>query len=280
MNNRTVGQFPISIASSLALEGSLAIHPDIEKPKLHLIEYESLWINIKTLFRNALGSLSKEDAVMVVPKDIANTIFEEMSIIEDIVKEKTNGKVSVVFYYSNYKNLEKHFKIASIRMDNTEKQKEYTNIQNHTLKILFDKETKEPTHLIKGFELYIKNDNPKKTLIITHYPIDLLSYKEFSMLALLESHTGKVLKQAEWYKKFYEGKELVRIPFIPLFLQVFGDKETFRPLQIQVRKDILEMANKYNFSSITTYDKVRYAIENGIKNEYSKELLLNALEKW
>ena len=124
-SNRTLGQFPLSIATSLAIEAAFGIYPDRPETKEPILKYNTLWINIRTLFRNILGAMEKGDAGRVQPPMLAITLSEEMTFIRDIIKEGTNNSVNVVFYYSNYSNIETHFKHSVIRMDNTDKQKEY-----------------------------------------------------------------------------------------------------------------------------------------------------------
>lgn len=57
---RTKGQFPISIATSLALEGLFGILEDNKDPNPPWPDYTDLIINVRTLFRNLLGSIEDE----------------------------------------------------------------------------------------------------------------------------------------------------------------------------------------------------------------------------
>lgn len=272
IEGRTVGKFPISIASSLGLEGGLGIYPDTPIVKAPLLEYDQLWINLRTIFRNIMGALDKDVAASIMSPTIVGTMLEEMEMMENVIREYTNNKVKVVFYYSNYKNLDVHFKLGVPRVDNTEKQKEYTAIHNQTIRLLFENQKSNPSHDIRVFDLALRLKEPVKAMIITHYPIDLLSSKEFSKLVLLESHTGKILDKASWYLKYYEGKTLAQIPFNDVFIRVFGDNSSFRPMAIGIRKEILEIASKYHWSSVSTHDKLLYGIGQ-MKNHYSRDIL-------
>lgn len=276
---RVLGTFPISIATSLAIEGGLGVHPENGDTKNYFKEINSLWINLRTLFRNFYNAIDKDAAPRINPRDIADGLLEEMEMIKTIVGEKTNNQVKVIFYYSNYQDLASHFKLAVLRTDNTPKQLDFAHTQEVVIKYIFEMESRNPTHDIRGFKLHLKNDRPDKSLIITHYPIDLLSSGEFIKLSLLESHTGKVRQKNEWWKKFCNGKDLIRIPFTPITLQIFGDNELFKPLEPGIRKTILEMAEKYSWSQLTTYDKIKYGIES-MKDIYARKRILDAMTKW
>ena len=275
MSSRTIGQFPLSIATSLAMEAAFGIYPDRPETKEPILKYDTLWVNVRTIFRNIMGSLEKEFADRVTPPMLANTLNEEMMFINDVIKERTNNATTVVFYYSNYIDIEKHFKHGVVRMDNTPKQKEYTALHNQTIKILLDSNE----HIgIKIFNLELHgNHKDLNALIITHYAIDLLSDHIFKKLTLLESHTGHFKEKSQWNSKFSgDTKLLNQIPFNSCFIRIFGDDTTFRPFTIKTRNDIIEIAKKYNWSSVSTKDKIRYGIQQ-LMNPYEKEIILSML---
>ena len=67
LESREKGQLPISIASSLAIESALGIMESDEpgyKPPASppLLDYDAIWINLRTLFRNLHGSMNRVDA--------------------------------------------------------------------------------------------------------------------------------------------------------------------------------------------------------------------------
>lgn len=269
---RVIGQYPISIATSLAIEAACGIHLEIIVDKAPILAYQELWINIRTLYRNIMGSLDKDTLLGVVPINLADALGQEMDTIVSIIGDVTNGKTKVIYYVSNYKDIETKYKVGVIRRDNTDKQKEYTEIQTQTIKLLL----KAHPDNILVFDLKLKSDKQVKTLLLSHYPYDLLSSKSFGSLSLLESHTGSIKEKSQWYSKYYNGKDLVRIPFREDFIQVFGDKETFRPMNNEVRNQIIELAEKYKWSSITTHDKILYSV-NTLKDHYFRKILLSIL---
>ena len=56
MSSRTIGQFPLSIATSLAMEAAFGIYPDRPETKEPILKYDTLWVNVRTIFRNIMPS--------------------------------------------------------------------------------------------------------------------------------------------------------------------------------------------------------------------------------
>lgn len=279
IDGRSVGQYPLSIATSLAIESAFGVHPEIKVTKPPIQDYDELWINARTLFRNLIGSITSEGIRTVTSQELKSAIFDEMQMIDSLVSEQTGGRVKVIHYISNYADIESNYPHATIRRDNTPKQKEYSQL----LEKVFTALLKEvPPGYVRTFKLKLVPDASKpmdvarmkaiKALILTHYAFDLLSYKNFGSLTLLESHTGAIKDRSQWYTKYYQGKELSMIPFREDLIQVFGDNETFRTHDPKLRRDIVEIAKKYKWSSVTTYDKIRYGIDS-MKNPYAQAVM-------
>jgi hypothetical protein len=266
--NRAVGQYPLSVATSLAIESACGIHEEIKVPSPPILKYEQLWINVRTLFRNFLGSLDKETVKGVQAPDISLSLMEEMEQIQQIIRDTTGGRCEVVFYVSQYAGLESRFRHAVLRADSTPRQKEYTAIQHQTLELMF----KNYPNTMQGFQLKIKPRIPSTAMIITHYAYDLSAHDEFRKLVLLESHTGAIKEFAQWYTKYYEGKSLSMIPFREDFLQIFGDAETFRPFDPKLRKELIDIAVKYKWTAVTTKAKILYGIDT-LQNPFWKATL-------
>lgn len=276
MNNtssRMVGALPLSIATSIALEHLFGITSEANpEPKPKSIQnYREFWINLKTLYRNLHGALDKESSKIVLPNELATTLREEMEMISSLVNEYSLGVTRVIYYVSNYEGLDKKFKSAQIRTDVTENQKAYSSLMRLTLDKLLKEVSNNDNLEVRLFLLKIRpTNNNTKTLILTHIAYDLVSHTNFGSLTLVESHTGAIKDRDKWYTKYYDGKELSMIPFIEALLPVFGDNEFFKPLSKQARMDILEIANKYHWSAVTTREKLLYGIDT-IKNPYLKE---------
>ena len=67
-STRAVGYFPLSIASSLALEGALGIHPDHPAGSKVLKDFNGHMVNIKTLFRNYYEAIGKDNIPNILCK--------------------------------------------------------------------------------------------------------------------------------------------------------------------------------------------------------------------
>lgn len=250
--NRTLGLYPLSVATSLAIESANGVHPEIVVETPPIREYGELWVNMRTLFRNFVRCLPK-DAIRGIPAvEVAHALLQEQEQIVQTVPCK------VVFYLSNYAGMEHKYPHAVLRADSTENQRLYTALQADALQALLEM---QPPHKVEGFELKLSSPARVKTAIITHYPYDLLSWRHFGELTLLESHTGAFKERAQWYTKYLNGKELPVMPFREDLIQLFGDAEHFRPGDPRLRRELCELVKKYHWSAITTYDKILYAVE-------------------
>lgn len=272
---RTIGQFPLSIATSLAFESLVNIHPELKHKHVPITEYPRIWVNLRTLYRNLMGALESDARSMATDVDLANAIHQEMEVIENVVHDYSD-RCEVKFYVSNYKGIEGKYPHAVIRRDNTELQKHFTALLELTLKRVLEMEG-QPGHNVQDprvsvFDLKLQPKQHGKTLILTHIPYDLCSEKAFGELVLLESHTGAIKERAQWYTKFLNGKELPMIPFREDMLQIFGDAETFRPGDPKLRRELIDVATKYRWTAVTTRDKIVYGIET-IRNPFFKSVL-------
>ena len=269
--DRAVGeQFPLSIATELAIESACGIHPEIKVRSAPILEFGEFWVNCRTLFRNFMGALEPDVARGVLPVHIAQTLITEMDTIEHAIEHYSSGRCKVVFYLSNYKDMERHYRHARVRADNTDKQKSYRATMNSTMENLLQMIPER----IRGFDLHIGGREQHNTvaLILTNYAFDLVSHDKFKDLVLLESHTGNIKERAQWYTKYHNGKELSMMPFREDLLQIFGDSETFAPLDIKLRKSLIDIAVTKRWSATTTTDKIRSNIKE-MPNQFAAGLV-------
>lgn len=269
---RAVGQYQLSIATSLAIESLMGIHPEIVVKSLPLNHYKELWVNIRTLFRNLIGSLHKDAVYQVHPVELGDALIYEIDAIRHIIADGSRGKTKIVFYMSEYKDFEHKYPYASLRSDNTPKQHDYTNLQDKTLEVVIASEPEA----FKVFKRKLKTTNKADAAIITHIAYDLLSRYQFHNLTLLESHTGVFKTPDMWYTKYYNGKDIPFMPFHEELLQVFGDSEHFRPMDIRLKRDLVELAKEFRWSSVTSIDRIKSNVAS-MKNPVSKETMKNIL---
>lgn len=278
LSSRTISGFPISVGTGLALESIFtkqiaSIDPERVIPqKVNILDYEYFFVNLATLFRNLMGSLTKEDSARVLPRELSQVMLQEMELIQDLVATESLNRTKTYFYISKYNNIHSHLKHVSFRVDSTEKQKIFKHLQNETINLVL-KETKENSY-IKVFDNDIIPPTKSKALILTHIAFDLLSSDKFKELHLIESHTGILKKKQDWNTKYYEGKQLVNIPFNKVFIRVFGDSEIFKPMDIKLRRSVMELAQNQRWTGLTTKDKIRHDINEYMANPYFREVLL------
>lgn len=256
---REKGAVPISIGTALAVEGALGTYPD--RPVITpapLLKYQEVWFNVHTLFRNLTGAVTAEQRNGLLPGDIVPALNEDILGAAAAIEAGSGGQVKAVFYLNEYRSLARKFPHAHLKTPSTPAQVDFAQLQRNTLR-LFLKET--PPVAIKRFDVDLEGIHPK-SLIVTHYPVDLLSRYRFNGLDLLESHSGNIKKPSQWNTKLgiKDGRE--RLPFNAFTLQVFGDNSTmFKPLVMPLRRRILEIASANHWSSVTTMDKIRASLQ-------------------
>ncbi len=275
LSARTTSAFSLSIGTSLSLESIAKGNKepyDKDRPipnQVNILDYSLFYINLFTLYRNILGAVPTKDHIELTPKSISDTLEQEVSIIEDVIRNESNNKTSCVFYVSKYSNLKRKHPHAIIRKDVTDRQVQNTQIMQTTLNEFIKTRSKDQ---IQIFDLELETTSKSNCLILTHFAYDLLSSNKFSKLDLIESHTGVLKDKSKFYTKLINGKELVRIPFNYMSMQVFGDSQTFHPMPSKSRSLVLDLAEKYQWHQGTTKDRIHYSI-NTLEDRLLYEVL-------
>lgn len=265
LSAREQGQIPVSIGTSLALEGAMGILEDNKNPNPPINNVDVVYINIRTLIRNIVGAVDADTAFNLFPEDIANTLANEIQIIDAAINRFTNGKVEVIPYVCMYESVRRLFPHAMLKTTTTEKQ---TAAFLREVNTLAEFEEKMGWIMSKKFDIEFDKDE-RQALILTNYAIDLLQRYKFRSLTLVESHTGATKPPAMWYTKLNNGKELTRIPFDRMTMQLFGDgSNLFSPFPIALRRKVVMIAEKNGWNSMTTK---AYILES-IKKEHDPVL--------
>lgn len=254
--DRAVGKYPLSIATSLAIEGILGEHPDRPTNRNDLKGKKVAWINLKTLFRNFHNALPKEAEGVIPASEFVEPFIMEIEQFINVLESVSKDNIQINIYNCTYSDMERLYPKAIIRRPSTPNQIEYNNIQTAVTTTLSKFVLKD---LIKSFDTKIKAVESSDMLLMTHCPVDLFNHG-FRKMNLWESHTGAVKQKFEWYTKYYNGKELFQIPFHEGLIQIFGDNEHFRPQSLIMKRAILQVANDYGWSQATTDDKISYGI--------------------
>lgn len=274
VDNRDKGQVPVSIGTSLALEAGAGAYPDRPESPPPFLRAKQLWINLRTIVRNLYGCLPTNLKETVLPDDMWQAALEELSIIETAVAQSSMGNTRVVYYVSDYKNLAGRFPGAILKEAKTSRQIIQQELENRTLQLMLQNNHQQKA--IQFFDFEIEGQHPD-SFIMTHLPVDLLARYRFSKLELLESHTGKIKGPAEWNTKLTNGKELANIPFNSFTLQLFGDNgNMFSPQSITVRRALLEAAAQWNWTNVSTMERMRDTVRK-IGNDYIRGILQKLL---
>lgn len=251
-------QLPLSIGTSVAIEA--IIKEERNNP--------ILLINLRTIYRNLVGSLPDHLKDMCLAGDLATVMVQEMATIRGAMPPQTK----VVFYLPSYASVKRKFPDAVIREPRTPKQISYYKVKESTLKLI-EKEA-------KALGVEICDMAPPRAegrcLIISHYPVDLLAKSQYIELILVESHTGVFKRANEWNTKLNTDDYFV-LPFNQMTLQVFGDSNgLFRPMDRKIKKTVVDIAKQYLWNSMTTIDKIRYSLTS-MRDHYASEYLKKLL---
>ena len=273
IRERAMGKFPLSVATSIALESATG-YPDPTNGKITnntLVLYDELWINLKTLFRNICGCLPPNSGKPSV-EDLVIAMLNEIKVIKDIVQR--NSQAKAIFYVSNYKRLDSIYKHVELRRDNTSKQKEFTQTMESVIQKIINR-TPKGSDWFYLFDHFLEPKAKKRALILTHVPYDLISAHNFHLLDLLESHTGHIKNKTLWFTKYFQGNDLPPIPLTHYLLPVFGDKEMFRPLNVKSKEAMIMLIKGNGWNALTTDAKMK----NDIK-KLNNKLLMETIQSF
>lgn len=260
MDSRIKGQFSISIATSLALEGLFGIMTEkqpVGNPVYTI--FTEVWVNIRTLFRNIHGSLDKKVEGGLLSTDYYNVLLEEMNTLTGIIGQYMPA-CTVKFYANSYQSLSKLYPFAYFKEVKTDIQKEYASMENGAIEQLFKFYGKD-NGILFAHDVTIRM-NGGVCLLFTHYPLDLLSSTNYKGLSLLESHTGAVKHKLQWNTKL-KGDNVQRIPFDRMTIQLFGDSGgLFTPYPVSTRKKLIELATASKWTNQTPKERVVSSVKS------------------
>ena len=96
--NRVMGEYPVSISTSLAFQGLFDKHPDSPKNKKKIGDFKQIWINIKTLYRNLHNAVEvkTEKIELTVIMDYVDILKAEMSAIDELMEKEGYDFVSLM----------------------------------------------------------------------------------------------------------------------------------------------------------------------------------------
>lgn len=272
--NREKGQYPISIATSLAIESLFNIHPDYKHDYLPIEQVSSLWLNIRTIYRNLYGSMERTIAESLSHIDLAYGIMDDISNIREAILGYKD--IPIYLYYSEY---DIHpSELVKLKTANTAIQKYYQMQMDKSIEYLRKENYLSTKDKDKDSDVYLYTSRlliPELSVsdghVLTSYPFDLLSKSNLSNITLLESHTGRLKTRKDWYTRYYNGNTLHELPFRPELYQIYGDGVLVSPMHIKIRSFFNDLAVKYRWTYATTKDRIHQGVS------YSGDFAIMAL---
>ena len=251
---RPKGQIAITRSTALALEGAFGIYPDRPESPAPISEFNELWVNVRTIYRNLVTSFAVADQRALMPDDIVAGMWEDMHGIVEYVKRATQGRCEVIFYRPSYDGLARVFPNADLKVPDNANQLAAKRLEDASY-AAFDRSGFD--YPVNVYDVFITGYH-YRALMLTHISLDLLATYHFKTLCLLESNTGLIKRSTQWSSKLGVKEASDFLPFNTFTLQVFGDRNTlFRSAHIKLRRAVLELANERRWNSVTTADRIR-----------------------
>ena len=272
---RTTSAFPLSIGTSLAFESVFEGYKPPYDPArivpnhIKIGDYTHCFINLGTLVRNIVGAIKKDEFQGVTVEELYDVLCMEIGIIQSLFENDGQGVCQPFFYFCSYNRQYTHQNHDAIKLreDKTDAQRLMTSRLMAVMREFF-KQNQGPEYQKLDDKLPVISRC--KALVLTHAPFDLLSYRQFQKLDLLESHTGKLKPRSLWYTKYYKipNEHLNTLPFLRKLLLIFGDHFMFHPLDMRFRKMILDISRQCQWTPLTTEEKVLLDLSIHIKEPY------------
>ncbi len=252
---RDTGAFPLSIGTSLALEGLLQRHPNQARMPPGYKRTRSVWVNLRTLIRNFYASLTAVQLKEITVEQAVELLTEECQVIPTILTHESRNGLATVLYVADFAETKWLYPHAKYWEPHTEKQRHRHHLEHYTLIALMDRLTEE------GIAYTTVKKQPPTTpgviALLTHYPHELLWRFQFDGLFLLESHTGKLKSYTQWRTKLKGVKDDDHIPFNAFTLQLFGDGALFDAYPKKLRDEVRQLAEVRHWTGVTTLEKIR-----------------------
>lgn len=252
---RETGQFPLSIGTSLALEGLLGMHPNQPKQPSGAGRIKEIWVNLRTLIRNCYAGMSTEQSQKASIEQTAQVLYDEIQSLPDIIRQQAKGRYSIRLYQNDLSDLKWQFPKAKHKTPRTEKQRHYHNYEMLVLKLLLDLLEADKIPVLK----VVRKPPLQHTTIalLTHHPHELMWRFQFERMFLLESHTGKVKSVGQWSSKLNGVSEEDQLPVTEFTLQLFGDGSLLDAHPKKLRDEVKQLAMVRKWSAITTPAKIQ-----------------------
>lgn len=259
---RTIGDSGLSIATHLTMENIFPIpRYDEERPlanPLDLNDYTYFLFNFYTLIRNIYNSYAEKDKLSIIKhKDFYSIIEDEILILQSYFSNFK--KTSFVIYRPKYDKAIKQLNFGkgdkvSVKYEDYIFLDKYVDKFLHKDNVMF-KMVEQISHLFPKME--------GDVITMTHFPNDLLNK---GRLHLIESHTGKLKSQKDFYTKLHSVgvRDMSYIPFCEDTYYIFGDTNFIKPLPITLRRTVLGIGMEKDWTYKTSQAMVKYHLESDL----------------
>jgi hypothetical protein len=255
VETRVVSGFPVSIGTSLALE---SMFEPVQKPfdssreipnLIDLGTYDLVMFNAATLVRNLLAAVPSGEMMSYSLDEYEDVLLDEIQYMDGLFALlDTQLQVYTCDYSKAYSGVPQE----RIRVPSTPRQEFSASVIQKITNTL----GKADDVLKFGDRLLVPPPGATlgmNTILVSHIPWDLLSFKQFKKLELLETHTGKLKSRSEWYTKYFEtpGADMSFLPLSAKLLPVFGDSVMFKPDNVGYRRRLLAKLQEGGVTPVT-----------------------------
>lgn len=260
---RELGELGMSIGTSLAFES--------DESKFNLQRTDNLYLNVRTLIRNAAGAYPKDDRMAWDANSIATAVLEDLKAIGDVMEPIIkNRAINLVIYYPSYSGLKSMFPKADLWEPTKEKQIQIAKLYQRVWEELKKRQPSLFTETNVTLPSFVG-----LCTVVTHHPVDLATCVGYQRLTLLESHTGTAKPYILWNTKLTGGNELFNIPLNKFTIQVFGDKSVnFKSSSHAIKTLVKDLAAEGKWTTMTSIERIRLTINTKTDGVTKAGLLL------
>lgn len=256
LDERTLGEeIPLSIGTAIAFEKTISV---IDSNK----RTDAIVFNLRTLWRNYYDSFKVENPSF---RTIMPGFVEELAAIRSQCKA---AQIASGVYVPDYNHLKLYLPKAIIK-EPPPKRKHYMATEKAAMELMLRNARSLELASIK-LKLPVING---RVWMMTHAPVDLLNRYQFRELMLLDSYTGNLKGPNEWMSKITKNPDYLRIPFNILTLITFGDGHYLQGYSLRYRKVLKELATQYNWTPLTTREKIIANLKTYPDQSIAKEFI-------
>lgn len=223
-------------------------------------EVESIptFVNLGTLVRNVLNAFdfktgNEAELLSTLPEQIDSTVIMLSGTFSNLYG------IPIKVYHCGYQHVK--YNALGLPIKETAKRK----LTNKWIKAGVDSYLESHQDTIYQLDNSIEGPDevlPDSCCLITHYAEDLLYHHRFDNVRLLESHTGDIRGKSDFNRKIQLNKEQRPIiPFNRFTQHVFGDGTLYGPMDLDIRRNIVEIAEKSGWTKATPLNRINHLMQ-------------------